>query len=193
MATARRERRRARASGAAAFGLWLSPPEEAQQAAEGVFGPTAAPLVLLAGTLYVNGLMQQARREAEGRAAAAAGRAVSTAATEAVSSVAAAQWAKLLVCVLIDVAGDSSFLLPGLGETADLVYAPLEAFVLQFLFASPAISAVGFVEEALPFTDVIPTATVAWALETFGSKTAAGRALGFKGEEPDRGGDDNSR
>lgn len=39
-------------------------------------------------------------------------------------------WAKLVVCLVIDGLGDSSFLLPGLGEFSDGVYAPLEAFLL---------------------------------------------------------------
>lgn len=39
-------------------------------------------------------------------------------------------WAKLVVCLVIDGLGDSSFLLPGLGELSDGVYAPLEAFLL---------------------------------------------------------------
>jgi len=39
-------------------------------------------------------------------------------------------WAKLAVCVLIDALGDSSFLIPGLGELSDGLYAPLEAFLL---------------------------------------------------------------
>jgi len=41
------------------------------------------------------------------------------------------------------------------------VYAPLETFLLSQLFQSTAVSGIGFVEEALPFTDVLPTATLA--------------------------------
>jgi len=43
--------------------------------------------------------------------------------------------------------------------------------LLGQLFQSNAVSTLGFVEEALPFTDVIPTATLAWVLETFFADT----------------------
>ena len=37
------------------------------------------------------------------------------------------RWLKLLLCVAIDLAGDATFLLPGLGELGDLAFAPFEA------------------------------------------------------------------
>ena len=42
-------------------------------------------------------------------------------------------WAKLVLCVVIDVIGDSSSS-SGRGELADVAYAPLEAFLLAQLF-----------------------------------------------------------
>ena len=106
--------------------------------------------------------------------------AVSTAAQEKVNSISPEAWAKLVVCLAIDGLGDSSFLFPGLGELSDGVYAPLEAFLLSQLFQSNAISGIGFVEEALPFTDVLPTASLAWVVENFFSDTAIGRVLGLE-------------
>ena len=38
--------------------------------------------------------------------------------------------------------------------------------LLYFMFGEGVrISAIGFLEEILPFTDIIPTATIAWILE----------------------------
>ncbi|KAG5190918.1 hypothetical protein JKP88DRAFT_137771, partial [Tribonema minus] len=76
-------------------------------------------------------------------------------------------WLRLLVCLLIDAGGDSSYALPGpLGNLSDLLYAPLEAFILSKVFpGSGRVAGLGFLEEILPFTDALPTATIAWVLE----------------------------
>ena len=53
-------------------------------------------------------------------------------------------------------------LIPFLGEFTDVAFAPIEAGLLKLLFQSNAIAGIGFVEEILPFTDVIPTFTLSW-------------------------------
>ena len=68
----------------------------------------------------------------------------------------------------ISVAVDAEWLHP---------FAPAEAGLLQLLFKSPAISAFGFVEEILPFTDVIPTFTLSWVLSTLFPTTPFAKAL----------------
>lgn len=72
---------------------------------------------------------------------------------------------KLLACVAIDAIGFSSYLLPGVGELGDVVWAPLQAYFLYFMFGSTQIAAVGFFEEMLPGTDFVPTATLGWVSE----------------------------
>jgi len=72
---------------------------------------------------------------------------------------------KFLLCLVIDIIGSSSYLLPVLGEGTDVAWAPLEAYLLQRLFGSTAISAFGFIEEALPGLDFIPTACIAFLIE----------------------------
>ena len=52
------------------------------------------------------------------------------------------------------------------------------------LFQSNAVSSIGFVEEALPFTDVLPTATLAWVVENFFSDTGVGKLLGLEPKVP---------
>ena len=85
----------------------------------------------------------------------------------------------------------TSELIPFLGEFTDLAYAPAEAGLLQVLFKSPAISAFGFVEEILPFTDVIPTFTLSWVLATLFPTTPISKALlpdGGNKTKPRKGG-----
>mmetsp|Transcript_9646 Transcript_9646/g.20152 ORF Transcript_9646/g.20152 Transcript_9646/m.20152 type:complete len:100 (+) Transcript_9646:3-302(+) len=86
---------------------------------------------------------------------------------------------KLLACLGLDFCGNASYLIPGLGEGFDLAYAPAQAVALQMLFNSKFITVFGLAEEILPFTDIVPTATLAWILETFFAETALGRMLGM--------------
>ena len=81
---------------------------------------------------------------------------------------------KLIICILIDITGDVSFLLPGIGETEDLIWAPLLAFVISKVFGSNYIVMIEFVKEILPGTDILPLATLTWLLENrFGDSQIA--------------------
>jgi len=138
------------------------------------------PALSFVAYLWVTSEVRKFRREQERKVLAKVAKSASEAAQQKVESLEPGVWGKLVVCLVIDALGDSSFLIPGLGELSDGVYAPLQAFLLSQLFQSNAISGIGFVEEALPFTDVLPTATLAWVLETFFADTGVGRALGLK-------------
>lgn len=75
---------------------------------------------------------------------------------------------KLLICLAIDLAGSSSELIPILGEFTDIVTAPLAATLLQNQFGgSKAVFFFEFAEEILPFTDIIPFATLCWVIDTY--------------------------
>ena len=69
------------------------------------------------------------------------------------------------ICILMDIIGMLSFLLPGIGETFDLVWAPISGYVFFKLFGG-RLGLIGgvldFLEEILPFTDIIPSFTIAW-------------------------------
>ena len=93
------------------------------------------------------------------------------------ADVTAEGWAKLVGCLILDLAGDASELIPGLGELTDVVYAPVEAGLLKALFASNAIAAFGFAEELLPFTDIIPTFTLSWCLANLWPTTGLAKQL----------------
>lgn len=80
-----------------------------------------------------------------------------------------------LLCVILDLLGMVSFTIPFVGEFADLIWAPLSALIYFKLFGGKMGffgGAFSFLEEALPFTDVIPTFTISWYLRK--------RALGIK-------------
>ena len=74
-------------------------------------------------------------------------------------------WLTLLFCIIIDFAGDASFALPGIGELEDSVWAPLSAYLVANTFGSSAITALDFLKEVLPGTDIIPVATLAWIIK----------------------------
>ena len=69
------------------------------------------------------------------------------------------------ICIIMDLIGMSSYIIPGWGEFADLVWAPISGFVFYKLFGG-RFGMIGgvldFLEEVLPFTDIIPSFTIAW-------------------------------
>lgn len=46
-------------------------------------------------------------------------------------SISGEAWLKLALCILIDLLGDVSYALPGVGEAEDAVWSPVSAFVLN--------------------------------------------------------------
>jgi hypothetical protein len=76
-------------------------------------------------------------------------------------------WMKLAVSLLIDLIGSSSYLLPVVGEGLDIAWAPLQTIFIMAMYdpTSPNLKYVSFMEEILPFTDIVPTATIGWSLQ----------------------------
>jgi hypothetical protein len=70
---------------------------------------------------------------------------------------------KLVIAIAIDLFGYISFIIPGIAEFSDILVAPISAILVYVLF-NKKIKWAGltFFEEILPFTDVIPSATIAW-------------------------------
>ena len=78
-----------------------------------------------------------------------------------------ADFGKLLLCLAVDIIGSSSELIPVLGEFTDVIYAPIAATILRSIYGgSNVIFALEFAEEILPFTDILPLATIwyVWVL-----------------------------
>lgn len=105
------------------------------------------------------------------------GEKVSTELTPDTDRIGTGQWATLALCAGLDFAGDASGALPILGEFTDIGFAPFEAFMIKTLFNSNALAAFGFAEEILPFTDVVPTFTISWALKNLWPTTPLARRL----------------
>jgi hypothetical protein len=70
----------------------------------------------------------------------------------------------------MDLIGYATFALPVLGEFADVVWAPISAFIFYKSFGGVKGAFGGifnFVEEILPFTDFIPSFSIMWAWQYF--------------------------
>lgn len=81
------------------------------------------------------------------------------------------QMPPLALCILMDIIGYSSFAVPLLGEFSDLIWAPLSGFIFFRMFGGKMGvlgGGLSFLEEILPFTDFVPTFTIAWAMRYFG-------------------------
>ncbi len=72
---------------------------------------------------------------------------------------------KLALSILFDLLGMATFLAPMLGETFDVIWAPIAGFLLNRMYKG-TVGKVGgiivFVEELLPGLDIIPTFTLTW-------------------------------
>lgn len=72
---------------------------------------------------------------------------------------------KLLLGLLLDGIGMISFTIPLLGEFSDVIWAPVAAFIMTRMYkgrVGRVASILTFVEEVLPFTDIIPSFTLTW-------------------------------
>jgi hypothetical protein len=71
----------------------------------------------------------------------------------------------LILGVVFDAIGMMSFTVPMVGEFSDVVWAPVAAYLMTRMYKG-TLGRVGgtiaFLEEIIPFTDVIPTFTLTW-------------------------------
>eukprot|EP00747_Dinoflagellata_sp_TGD_P168710 gnl/TRDRNA2_/TRDRNA2_195756_c0_seq1.p1 gnl/TRDRNA2_/TRDRNA2_195756_c0~~gnl/TRDRNA2_/TRDRNA2_195756_c0_seq1.p1 ORF type:complete len:142 (+),score=18.98 gnl/TRDRNA2_/TRDRNA2_195756_c0_seq1:117-542(+) len=74
-------------------------------------------------------------------------------------------WWKLLACMLVDLAGCFTYIIPIVGELGDLAWAPIQFYFLNKQFGTVRMAGFGFLEELGPGTDFFPTATFCWVLE----------------------------
>ncbi|MGB1231752.1 MAG: hypothetical protein ACPG5M_05880 [Winogradskyella sp.] len=75
------------------------------------------------------------------------------------------KYQKLILGVFFDAMGFVSFLIPGIGEFSDVIWAPISAWLMTKLYKGKIgkiAAVVAFVEEALPVTDIVPTFTLMW-------------------------------
>jgi len=77
---------------------------------------------------------------------------------------------KLLLGLLFDGIGMISFSIPFLGEFSDVIWAPVAAFIMSRMYKGRVGKVAGcltFVEEIIPFTDIIPSFTITWIYTYF--------------------------
>ena len=71
----------------------------------------------------------------------------------------------LVLSLLFDFIGMVSYFVPVFAEVTELVWAPISGILLVVMFKGTAgklAGVFGFIEELLPFVDVIPTFTITW-------------------------------
>ncbi len=71
----------------------------------------------------------------------------------------------IAICIAMDLIGMFTYAIPALGEFGDVIWAPLSAFIFYKIFGGRLGLFGGmfdFAEEILPFTDFIPSFTIAW-------------------------------
>lgn len=72
---------------------------------------------------------------------------------------------KLFFSILFDLLGMVTFIVPVLGETFDVIWAPIAGFLLNRMYKG-TVGKVGgvivFIEELMPGLDFIPTFTLTW-------------------------------
>ena len=69
-------------------------------------------------------------------------------------------------CILMDAIGMASYLIPGVGEFADLIWAPISAIIFYNTFNSTIGAVTNAAEEIIPFTDIVPTFTIAYFIKS---------------------------
>lgn len=75
------------------------------------------------------------------------------------------KYSKLLLSLFLDAMGYISFIIPGIGEFSDIIWAPLSGFIMTKLYKGKSgkiAGVIAFLEEAFPFSDVVPTFTIMW-------------------------------
>ena len=75
------------------------------------------------------------------------------------------KYGKLAIGLIADALGYASFIIPGLGEFSDVIFAPLSAWLMTRLYKGKSgqiAAAVTFIEEIAPGLDVVPTFTLMW-------------------------------
>jgi len=73
---------------------------------------------------------------------------------------------QLLLAFFFDGVGMLSYFIPGLGELFDIIYGPVQGAIIYTMIGAERgrmfFIVLGIGEEMLPFTDFIPSCTLAW-------------------------------
>ncbi len=83
---------------------------------------------------------------------------------------------RLVLGLVFDAIGMLSFLVPGIGEFSDLIWAPVAGWLMTRMYPGKIGQAAGivtFIEELVPGLDVVPSFTLMW-LYTYLLKSVPG-------------------
>lgn len=75
------------------------------------------------------------------------------------------KYQKLALSLLFDAIGYVSYIIPGIAEAIDIVWAPLSAYLMTKMYKGDKgkiAAVVVFIEEAMPWIDAVPTFTLMW-------------------------------
>ncbi len=75
------------------------------------------------------------------------------------------KYKKLALSILFDALGMVSFIIPGVGEFSDIIWAPLAGWLMIKMYKGTEGKAAGLftlVEEAIPGLDFIPSFSIMW-------------------------------
>lgn len=81
---------------------------------------------------------------------------------------------QLFIGIVMDIIGCATYAIPGLGELADVVWAPISAYILLKMYpgkTGKVAATVNFIEELAPGFDFIPTYTITWCYTYLGKKS----------------------
>ncbi len=72
------------------------------------------------------------------------------------------------MCILMDLIGMATYFIPAFAEFGDIIWAPISGFLFYIMFGG-RFGMIGgvlnFLEEIIPFTDFIPSFTIAWFIK----------------------------
>ncbi|WP_271392968.1 hypothetical protein [Aequorivita sinensis] len=88
--------------------------------------------------------------------------------------------------ILFDLIGMSTMAIPVVGPFLDMIWAPLAAKQMSKMYKGnegKLASVVVFLEEILPFTDIVPTFTLMWLYTFVWKKQPAPQTIGIKVDE----------
>ncbi|WP_428225468.1 hypothetical protein [Flavobacterium sp.] len=72
---------------------------------------------------------------------------------------------KLFLSIFFDLIGLLSYVFPGFAEAIDFIWAPISGIILSRMYKGnigKIAGSIEFLEEILPFVDIIPTFTLTW-------------------------------
>jgi hypothetical protein len=84
---------------------------------------------------------------------------------ETVANQSSNKMVNLVLGLIFDLIGMSTYFFPGAGEFGDLIWAPISRLIIMKMYKGNVGKVAGYIslfEELIPFTDAIPTFTLTW-------------------------------